>query len=162
MVLSGISILNNTIEGNRFYFGGSTAFRANKNYRVAGYLAYGTKDEKFKFGTEYKQLINKKLYHDVGISVKYDYENLTQIGSSKLNSGSIFSSVLSTSDELRLSEVLAIESFSVKDLNRHFKIDSRIAYRRYSELGNLRFDFLDGVSGNRFYNNIFFRAWNYI
>lgn len=140
---------NNEIEGHRFYFGGSTAFRANKNRRLAAFLAYGTKDKTFKFGTEYKHLVNKKLYHALGASIKYDYENLTQIGSSKLNSGSIFSSILSSSEELSLSEVFSIEANSEKDLNRHFKIDTRMTYTRYGELGNLRFDFLDDVSGKR-------------
>lgn len=140
---------NNTIEGHRFYFGGSTSFRANKNYRLGGFLAYGTKDRKFKFGTDYKHVVNKKVYHLLGASIKYDYENLTQIGSSKLNSGSIFSSILSANQELRLSEVLALEVFSEKDLNRHFKVDSRIGYTEYGELGDLRFDFLDGISGKK-------------
>lgn len=135
---------NNTIEGNRFYFGGSTSFRANKNYRLGGFLAYGTKDQTFKFGTDYRHLINKKLYHAVGGSIKYDYENLTQIGSSKLNSGSIFSSLLSANQDLRLSEVLGVEAFSEKDLNRHFKIDTRVGYTKYGELGELKFDFLEG------------------
>jgi len=139
----------NNLEGHRFYFGGSTSFRANKNFRLGGFLAYGTKDKTFKFGTDYKHLVNKKLYHALGLSIKYDYENLTQIGSSKLNSGSIFSSILSPNQDLSLSEVLAIEASSEKDLNRHFKIDSRLAYTKYGELGDLTFDFLDETSGKR-------------
>lgn len=139
----------NTIEGHRFFFGGSTSFRANKNYRLGGFLAYGTKDKTFKFGTDYKHLVNKKRYHVLGGSIRYDYENLTQIGSSKLNSGSIFSSILSGGQDLSLSEVLTVEALSEKDLNRHFKIDTRIIYKKYSELGDLTFDFLDTVDGKR-------------
>ncbi len=140
---------NNNIEGHRFFLGGSTSFRANKNYRLGGFLAYGTKDKTFKYGLDYKHLVNKKLYHALGASIKYDYENLTQIGSSKLNSGSIFSSLLSANQQLRLSEVLALELSSEKDLNRHFKIDTRVGYTNYGELGDLRFDFLDGTTEKR-------------
>lgn len=144
----------NNIEGHRFYFGGSTAFRGPKKHRrIGGYLAYGTKDGKFKFSTDYTHVINQKKYHVLGGMVKYDYQNLSQIGSSKLNSGSIFSSILSSSNSSpSLSQVTTVEAFSTKDLNDHFRFDSRISLNRYRELGDLTFDFLDGTQGSRAIN----------
>lgn len=143
----------NNIEGHRLFFGGSSTYRApKKHYRLGGYLAYGTKDGKFKFSTDYKHVINKKRYHVLGGLVKYDYQNLSQIGSSKLNSGSIFSSILSSETDLSLSQVTTIEAFSTKDLNGHFKFDSKVSFNRYEELGDLKFDFLDGVPGKKAIN----------
>jgi hypothetical protein len=66
----------NKVEGNRFRAGFRTSPEFSSKIRFEGYLAYGTKDEKFKYmgGVRYK-ISDKPLQH-VGISYKEDVRQL--------------------------------------------------------------------------------------
>lgn len=50
----------NGIEGLRLRTGGRTYFGPNDLWRLEGFLAYGFKDDKFKYGISGKWLLNKK------------------------------------------------------------------------------------------------------
>ena len=69
---------SNTIEGNRFRFGGRTSNQFSKWYELSGYVAYGTKDEKFKYSLGMKSFIEKKNRTMVGLFYKNDNEILGQ------------------------------------------------------------------------------------
>ena len=49
----------NEVEGFRLRTGGRTYFGANDPWRVQGYIAYGLKDNKFKYGISGKWLLDK-------------------------------------------------------------------------------------------------------
>lgn len=49
----------NDVEGVRLRTGGRTYFGQNDPWRLEGYLAYGFKDDKFKYGTSGKWMVNK-------------------------------------------------------------------------------------------------------
>ncbi len=57
------TISGNTAEGARFRIGGLTTANLHPNWFGRGYLAYGTKDEKFKYMGEVEYSFNKKRYH---------------------------------------------------------------------------------------------------
>ncbi len=50
----------NEVEGTRIRAGGRTYFGPNDLWRVEGFLAYGFRDDKFKYGISGKWLIDKK------------------------------------------------------------------------------------------------------
>jgi len=50
----------NEVEGIRLRTGGRTYFGPNDLWRLEGFLAYGFKDDKFKYGISGKWLLNKK------------------------------------------------------------------------------------------------------
>lgn len=50
----------NDVEGLRLRTGGRTYFGYNDPWRIEGYLAYGFKDQKFKYGIQGKVLLDKK------------------------------------------------------------------------------------------------------
>ncbi|WP_033961212.1 DUF5686 and carboxypeptidase-like regulatory domain-containing protein [Psychroserpens jangbogonensis] len=50
----------NDVEGLRLRTGGRTYFSRNDLWRLEGFVAYGFKDEKFKYGISGKWLLNKK------------------------------------------------------------------------------------------------------
>ena len=50
----------NDVEGYRFKVGGRTYFGQNDIWRIQGYLAYGEKDNKFKYGVSGKYMFDKK------------------------------------------------------------------------------------------------------
>ena len=50
----------NDVEGWRLRVGGRTYFGPNDTWRIQGYTAYGFKDNKFKYGTSGKWMVEKK------------------------------------------------------------------------------------------------------
>lgn len=68
----------NEIEGNRFRFGGRTSNQFSKWYELSGYVAYGTRDEKFKYSLGIRSFITKHPRAMVGFYYKNDNEILGQ------------------------------------------------------------------------------------
>lgn len=72
-------------EGNRLRLTGSTTKNFNKNLFLYGYVAYGTRDQKFKYYAEATWAFNNKNYHkdefprhNLSIGYKYDINTLGQ------------------------------------------------------------------------------------
>nr|MBA3705528.1 hypothetical protein [Bacteroidota bacterium] len=68
----------NEIEGNRFRFGGRTSNQFSKWYELSGYVAFGTKDERFKYSIGLRSFISKNPRTMVGMYYKNDNEILGQ------------------------------------------------------------------------------------
>ena len=75
----------NPQEGNRFRLTGATTKNFNKHLFLYGYLAYGTRDEKFKYYGELTWAFNNRKYHkdefprhNLSIGYKYDINTLGQ------------------------------------------------------------------------------------
>ena len=68
----------NTVEGNRFRFGARTSDDFSTRLLMSGYLAYGTKDQRFKYFAEVKYMIDRKPRQFIGISYKDDVQQLSQ------------------------------------------------------------------------------------
>jgi hypothetical protein len=68
----------NPLEGNRFRFGGRTSNEFSTNLMLDGYLAYGTKDMRFKYGGGLLYLFNKNPRMGAGFHYENDYRQLGQ------------------------------------------------------------------------------------
>ncbi len=68
----------NTIEGARLRFGGRTSDSFSKWYELSGYMAYGTRDERFKYKLGFRSFITKDPRQLIFIHYKNDYEILGQ------------------------------------------------------------------------------------
>jgi hypothetical protein len=68
----------NTVEGNRFRFGGRTSNRFSKWYELNGYGAFGSKDEKFKYSIGFRAFVSKRPRIMVAMNYKNDNEVLGQ------------------------------------------------------------------------------------
>ncbi len=77
----------NNIEGNRFRIGGRTTMDLIRNFEVHGFLAYGQKDEKFKYGVGLNYILARKPWTEVGV---YSTRDIQQVG---LTFDDIFSNV---------------------------------------------------------------------
>lgn len=84
----------NLIEGPRFRFGGRTSAIFSRWYRLNGYIAYGTKDEKWKYGLGFKCFITQKPHRQLfGLFFQSDYEILGQ-SSNGFSQDNLFASFL--------------------------------------------------------------------
>lgn len=68
----------NPIEGNRFRIGGRTSDEFSSKFFLNGYLAYGTRDEKFKYSGGIKYMLSPKPRQFTGVSYKFDVQQLGQ------------------------------------------------------------------------------------
>ena len=78
------TISGNPVEGLRMRVGGMTTANLNNNLFARGYIAYGTKDEKFKYQAELEYSFNDKKYHSLefpvhSIKASHSYD-IDQIG----------------------------------------------------------------------------------
>ncbi len=78
-------ISGNEIEGARFKVGGITTAQLNPHWFVGGYVAYGTRDKKFKYSAEVEYSFNKKESYaqefpvnSIKLSHTYDLDQLGQ------------------------------------------------------------------------------------
>ncbi|MBS4056204.1 MAG: carboxypeptidase-like regulatory domain-containing protein [Bacteroidales bacterium] len=70
---------HNPVEGSRFRIGGRTSTAFSRNLRLSGHLAYGTLDQRFKYGGGLLYMFDKNPKRALDLNVKYDIE---QLGSS--------------------------------------------------------------------------------
>lgn len=68
----------NEIEGNRFKVSGRTSNKFSKKVMFDAFLAYGDKDERFKWGIGSLYMINKNPREALGVRYKSDIEQLGQ------------------------------------------------------------------------------------
>ncbi|WP_417371210.1 DUF5686 family protein [Gelidibacter japonicus] len=95
----------NEVEGVRLRTGGRTYFGPNDLWRLEGFLAYGFKDDKFKYGISGKWLIDKRNRFIVSAGHRRDVEQIgvnltssTDVLGRSLASSSLFGT--STNDKL--------------------------------------------------------------
>lgn len=79
----------NNIEGHRFQFSAGTTPKFSKNLYLNGYIAYGTRDERYKYRMEALWLLHKEFprsflfatyTHDIDATVNnYDYVNYNNL-----------------------------------------------------------------------------------
>jgi len=70
----------NNVEGNRFRIGFKTNIDFSDKWVLKGYAAYGTRDERFKYGGSAQYFITKKPWTTVTVGGSYEIE---QVGISK-------------------------------------------------------------------------------
>ncbi|GAA4894081.1 DUF5686 family protein [Flaviramulus aquimarinus] len=113
----------NEVEGLRLRAGGRTYFGRNDLWRLEGFLAYGFRDDKFKYGISAKWLLDKKSRLIISGGNRRDVE---QIGASLTNSTDVLgrslasSSVVGTSANDKLTSInltsLAIQAEPLRNV----------------------------------------------
>lgn len=68
----------NQVEGSRFRIGGRTSDDFSTRIQFSGYVAYGLKDERFKYMAGVRYQISPKPRQFTGVSYKYDIQQLGQ------------------------------------------------------------------------------------
>jgi hypothetical protein len=125
----------NEVEGLRLRAGGRTYFTHNDLWRIEGFLAYGFKDNKFKYGLSGKLMLDRRLRLMVSGGHREDVE---QLGASLTNTNDVLGRSLASSS---LITVGANNTLSHIDLStvalqlepaKNFNIRVGGSYRRLS------------------------------
>jgi len=122
----------NDVEGLRIRGGGRTYFGSNDPWRIEGYLAYGLKDQRFKYGISGKILLDKKSRLILSGGNRRDIE---QLGTSLTNSTDILgrslasSSLINVGDNDKLSSInLSILALEIEPF-RNFNVRVGTSFR---------------------------------
>ncbi|GEO06851.1 membrane protein [Adhaeribacter aerolatus] len=67
---------HNDLEGHRFQGGFKTNIYFSKKWEFSGYAAYGTLDQKLKYGTNVRYIITRKHWSEVGFSRREDVQRV--------------------------------------------------------------------------------------
>ncbi len=100
----------NPIEGSRFKFGAQTSNKVSTKIQIGGHIAYGTRDQKFKWGAHALYIFNKNPRRSAGINYKNDYEQLG-VSSYAFLSDNILSSIFAREQNDKLTKVNDISVF---------------------------------------------------
>ncbi len=115
----------NQIEGIRLRAGARTFFTTNDTWRIEGYLAYGLKDDQFKYGGEARYMFNKVNRFQLGLGTKRDIE---QLGAQIMDSDKIMnrsfgsSSILNQGGNNNLSHINRLVFYGALDPWENFTI----------------------------------------
>ncbi|MDR1760843.1 MAG: DUF5686 family protein, partial [Bacteroidales bacterium] len=96
-------IQNNEIEGTRFNVAARTSAKLSDNIMLAGYVGYGIRDQKFKYGGKFSLRIPVKTYSALHLS--FD-QNMYRIGDYRQNLDFIRENVLVQSDDNLMNAIL--------------------------------------------------------
>lgn len=118
----------NEIEGNRFMFGGRTSNDFSTKIMLNGHLAYGTKDEKLKYGLGFLYMINKLPRETFGVQYKHD---IHQLGKSPnaFTEGNILASLLKRNPNNKLTMLNQLETHYEKEWFQGFSNTLKFRYR---------------------------------
>ena len=119
----------NPIEGNRFKIGGRTSNQYSTRVMYLGHIAYGTKDQKWKYGGGLNYMISKVPRRTTGLYYKYDIEQLGQSQNAFLQDN-ILASVLSREYNQKLTMVREINTYYENEWYQGFSNTLGLRYRR--------------------------------
>ena len=137
----------NEIEGNRYMFGGRTSNQFSKKIMLNGHLAYGDKDDKFKYGLGFLYMINKLPRQAFGMQYKHD---IIQLGKSPnaFTEGNILASLLKRNPNDKLTMLSELEAHYEKEWFQGFSNTLKFRYRDISPTKYVPFVAPGPIGGN--------------
>lgn len=132
----------NNVEGNRVRLGFRTNFNFSKRWVYKAYLAYGFKDERFKYSIGAEYIFNRKKWMIGGIQFRDDYDILsvtTDAGSLTGGNSSLFQAISIFGSGLRLNRTQEIRLDFVSQPKRDWTYRIGLQHNTYSPLGDFVF-----------------------
>ena len=126
----------NPVEGNRFRFGLRTTEQLIENVRLQGFVAYGLKDEEFKYGGNVKWLLNKRPRTMVGAGY-IDDVSLNSENSESFVQGDLFSGLFRRDLMQKLIRVREGKVFYERYWKNGFSNRLTILHRRMDPYGGV-------------------------
>lgn len=132
----------NAIEGSRVRFGGRTSNKFSTKLELNGYLAYGFKDESFKYGGGFRYLFAKHPRQMVSMAYKNDLEQLGQ-SSNAFRTDNIVASVFRRAPFDQLTRIE--ETKGAYDVEWFPGLSNRLAltHRKFYPAGSLEYAYVN-------------------
>jgi hypothetical protein len=143
----------NSVEGVRLRVGGRTSNQFSKWYELSGYVAYGARDEKFKYSLGFRSFVSKKPRQLVGMNYKNDYEILGQ-SQNAFTQDNILASVFRRTPLTKLTGVQQVEAWYDREWFSGFNTRASFVSRTMTPVGDFRYEFRDGDGAIRVKENI--------
>lgn len=143
----------NEIEGNRFRFGGRTSNQFSKWYELSGYVAYGTRDEKFKYSLGIRSFISKKPRSMVGMYYKNDNEILGQ-SQNGFTTDNILASLFRVTPLRNLTNVKQVNAYIDREWFSGFTTKLSFYNRIMSPLADFHYEYQKTSTETAFKENI--------
>jgi hypothetical protein len=143
----------NQIEGNRFRIGFRTSNQFSKWYEYSGYVAYGIKDETFKYKFGLRTFIEKKPRTLVGMYYKYDYEILGQ-SQNGFTSDNILTSLFRITPLRNLTSVNQVNAYIDRQWFSGFSTMLSIYNRQMKPLGDFHYEYQSNMNTTKFKEDI--------
>lgn len=129
----------NQVEGARFRLGGRTSNKFSNWVEFEGYTAYGTTDERFKFGLATRGFISKRPRLLYRAGYKHDLEQLGQSVNAFRNDN-ILGSVFRINPNNKLTDVEEWRFGLEREWFSGFTNEAMLRYRVLMPLGSLRYE----------------------
>jgi len=130
----------NKIEGNRFRVGARTSDDFSTKLQLEGYVAYGLKDERYKYGGGIKFKINDKPRQFIGVNYKNDVQQLGQ-SDNAFQEDNLLSSLFRRNPASRLNNIEIHKAWY--DIEWGPGLSNRITYQHsvFKPLGDLNINY---------------------
>jgi hypothetical protein len=139
----------NRVEGLRLRFGGRTSDIFSKWYELSGYVAYGFRDEKWKYALGFKSFLTKKPKRQiVGMNYRSDYEILGQ-STNGFSQDNVLASFFRTNPLTNLTRVTSTEAWYLREWFPGCITRAILVGREFIPLGANRYEYVknDGTKG---------------
>jgi len=130
----------NQIEGNRFRFGGRTSNQFSKWYELSGYVAFGVRDEKFKYSFGMRTFIEKKNRTMAGMYYKNDNEILGQ-SQNGFTADNILASIFRITPLTNLTNVRQVHAYIERQWFPGFSSKLSFFNRQMSPLADFKYEY---------------------
>ena len=130
----------NQIEGNRFRFGGRTSNQFSKWYELSGYVAFGVRDEKFKYSFGMRTFIEKKTRTMAGMYYKNDNEILGQ-SQNGFTTDNILASLFRITPLTNLTNVRQVNAYLEREWFPGFSSKLSFVNRQMSPLADFKYEY---------------------
>jgi hypothetical protein len=141
----------NRVEGTRLRFGGRTSDKFSTWYELNGYVAYGVKDEVWKYALGFRSFLSKKPQRQiVGMNYRSDYEILGQ-STNGFSQDNVLASFFRTSPLTNLTRVASTQAYYEREWFQGLITKLTFVGREFTPLGTNRYSYIkkDGTLGNR-------------
>lgn len=132
----------NKVEGHRFRVGGRTSNSFSTKIMVDGYLAYGLKDQEFKYGGGLLYFLSKEPRHTLSLNYSKDVEQLG-LSQNAFSEDNILSSVLRRNPNDKLTGVEEIKIGTERFWFNGFSTELTVTSRNMIPLGSIDYNVRD-------------------
>ncbi len=136
---------HNPIEGHRFRFGGRTSNNFSTKIRFSGHIAYGTLDERFKYGVGTEYLFDKNPRISAGA---FYYHDIRQLGKSEnaFLDDNFFASILRRQPNYKLTMVDQFNGYFEREWFQGFSNTISVKYQTIYPTEYVPFHIIEGES----------------